>query len=116
MSDRIVVPIRRNRTDLFGDAEGSYEPVCVDYEPQAHRARESIRSFFKQRGQRPGFLILGWRSWIRLGWEIGGRSRLVALKEFEGVPVVVDEVYADVVRVSPTADGVRSIRPLVTAG
>lgn len=69
----------------------------------------ALYEFMRERGSKAGYLLVGWRTWLRLGWGAGGRQSVRPVAKLLDVPVVVDEQRADWVQAMPRTElsGVR---------
>jgi len=78
----------------------------------------ALRNYYQRTGQKPGYLLLGWETWLALGKDLRAfgiprlQSDVAGLAaggpgEFEGTPVVVDETVGHLLRVLPQLKNVR---------
>lgn len=75
----------------------SRRELCIEAIPQQDRVTRAWMEFRQDRMGRPGAFILGWQTWLQLGWETscGLRNGPLMLTEYRGLPIVVREDIKD---------------------
>jgi len=80
-------------------------PPRPEVESEVVRAIEVMHT---ERGEKPRWIVLGWRAWLQLGWDIRKREgQPLRATHYMGIEIVVDEDNPDVIRVLPAHDQVR---------
>jgi hypothetical protein len=106
-----VVPVLPDDAPNVYDSLDSVPPtrrVEVLSDPDVlARAAGAINEFYRARGRKPAHLLIGWRTWLQLGWALGSGRCLVKPTELMGVALVVDDDFPDTLRALPGLDQLR---------
>lgn len=96
-----------NDMSLFGSLDDTFHRLAIPALPVVDRIHEIVLDFVKARGVNPGNLLLGWETWLQLGWEVSGQKHVQEEKLFVGrIPIVVDDTTRQAIVPLPGFDDI----------
>lgn len=105
------VAVHENYTDLLLE-EAEIDPTLLSYRefqvPESDaidRVALAANDFYRTRGVHPERILLGWETWLQLGWEMSESPG--GITEFRGIPVSVTERQGQHIEMIPVYKDVR---------
>lgn len=64
--------------------------ISIPVVARAWQVNERINLRYEATGVLPDEILLGWETWLQLGWEMSGGKAALNPVEFRGIPLLVD--------------------------
>lgn len=116
MKKHFQVPISLrpfNATLSVCDSEDASDPLHTTYSELSIEAVSRVEEvhrvlieYYRDNGEPAGYLLLGWETWLQLGWELSNRIAVLKPESFASVPIIVDPERKQLARCIPGPDRV----------